>query len=223
MAAMSATTPTTMVTMAAFVAHPPFLVRIIAVQHCQDRSDEEEDTVHDAQGKACLEQSARLVDIDSKAVEMGGTEDAKGGVVGAAGGDVGAVGASNEAQVVDACYQGANEGKVDEGDEAGVVAAAVVAEQGEDGPCRAEDGDDEEDQDVCRSQEVVPVVAIDEVAEYAEEGNLFAQEALRLAQLAIQRCAACVAFRAWTEKRGLTRVRISMKRQKAKNTANSMA
>jgi hypothetical protein len=73
---------------------------------------------------------------------VSGAEDSKGDVVGIARGDAGAVGASNEAQVVDACYQGADECEIDESDEAGVCLATVVAKQCADGPGRPEDRDD---------------------------------------------------------------------------------
>lgn len=83
------------------------------MQHGKNSGEEEEHGVHDAEGEACLEHGARLVDIDGEATEMGVAEYPEGDIVGIAGGDMCAVCASNEAQVVDTSYQSANKAQVD--------------------------------------------------------------------------------------------------------------
>lgn len=150
---MSAPAPPPMLMATDFAAVP--LLRIVSVQQGEHGSEEEEHDVHDAQGEAGLEHGARLVDADGKAVDVGVAEDAEAHIVGAARGDVAAVGAVDEAEVVDTGYQGAEKAEVNQPDEARVGAAAVVAEQREDGPRRAKHRDDEQDQDVGGRQEVV--------------------------------------------------------------------
>ena len=59
-------------------------------------------------------------------------------------GEVGAVCVGDAPELVDARDEGAYEAKVDEGDEDGGVAGGLPAEDGQDGPCGCEDGDDEE-------------------------------------------------------------------------------
>ncbi len=85
----------TMAAMVTLLASP--LLGVVAVQQGKNGGEEEKHNVHDAQGKARLEHGARLVDVNSEAVEMGGTEDAEANVVGIAGGDVATVGAGDEA------------------------------------------------------------------------------------------------------------------------------
>ncbi len=79
----------------------------------------------------------------------------------------------NEAQLVDAGDEGADEAEVNEGDEEGVGARAVVGEQRGDGPGGAEDRDDEQDQDVVRGESVGFRVDVDEPGEHAEGGDLW--------------------------------------------------
>lgn len=81
----------------------------VAVEPGQHGGEEKEDAVHDAEGEAGLEHGARLVGVDGDAVAVEGAEDAKVDVVGRAGRDVGAVGVGDEAEVVDACNEGADE------------------------------------------------------------------------------------------------------------------
>ena len=114
---------------------------------------EEQYTVDNPKREARLQHSTRLVHIhterrviyaqggDVNGVARG--PDAAG--AGDASGGVGAVLGSDAAELVDAGDEGADEGKVDEGDEEGRAAGRVVAEEGGDGPGGGEDGDDEED------------------------------------------------------------------------------
>lgn len=82
----------------------------VAVEPGEDGGEEEEDAVHDAEGEAGLEHGAGLVGVDADAVAVEGAENAKGEVVRVAAADVGAVGAGDEAEVVDARYEGTDEG-----------------------------------------------------------------------------------------------------------------
>ncbi len=134
--------------------------------------DEEEDAVHDTEGKAGLEHAARLVDRDVKPIDAGGAEDAEGDIQSVAAREMGAVGISDEAQVVHASDEGTDESQIDESDELGVGAAAMVAEEGEDGPDQGEHRDDEEDQDVFGGDDIVLDVAIDEPRQHAHGGDL---------------------------------------------------
>lgn len=169
--AVPAAAPVPVVAVAAsLVVHHPIVS--ITVQDGENGGDEEEDAVHDAEGEAGLEHSARLVDGDVDSVEVGRTEDAKTLIIRAACLNVGAVGARDPTEVVHAGDQSANEAEVDETDEARIGLATVVAEQGEDGPGRAEDRDNEQYQNVCRSEEVVLIVAADKVGKHSEKGNL---------------------------------------------------
>lgn len=82
---------------------------VAAVDPGQHSGEEEEDAVHDAEREAGLEHRARLVgvDVEPRAVEL--AEDAKVDVVAVAAHDVGAVGVRDEAEVVDACDERADE------------------------------------------------------------------------------------------------------------------
>jgi hypothetical protein len=64
------------------------------------------------------------------------------------------------AKFVDTSDKCADEAEIDEGDEEGVGAGAVVGEECCDGPHGAEDGDDEQDEDVVGSEEVILVVNV---------------------------------------------------------------
>lgn len=81
----------------------------VAVEPGEEGGEEEEDDVHDAEGEARLEQGARLVRVDAEAVAVELAKDAKVDVVGGPGRDVRAVGPGDEAEVVDACDEGAEE------------------------------------------------------------------------------------------------------------------
>lgn len=142
------------------------------------RGEEEEDAVHDAQGEAGLEHAAGLVRVQAqvaaRVIAEGPQRDAP-----VDGADDGAVGAGDEAQRVDAGDEGADEAQIDQGNELRVGAAAVVAEQGEDGPEHGDHGDDKEDHDVVGRQLVVAHEAVDEVGQYAQRGNLRRKEGRR--------------------------------------------
>lgn len=175
----------------------------VAVQPGEDGGEEEEDGVHDAEGEARLEQGARLVGVDADAVAVD-AEEAEVDGVGRAVGDVGAVGAGDEAEVVDAGDEGADEAcggreeeerlaawivsancegwereterrrahtQINKRDESRIGAAPVVGEEGEDGPGEGQDRYYEEYQDVVRSQRVGVDVAVDEVAQHADDGR----------------------------------------------------
>lgn len=81
----------------------------VAVEPCEDRGEEEEDAVHDAEGKASLEKGACLVGVDAEAIAVELAENTEVEVVGGARGDMGAVGAGDEAEVVDARNESADE------------------------------------------------------------------------------------------------------------------
>lgn len=113
----------------------------------------EQYTVDNPKREARLQHSTRLVHIHTERrviYAQGGdvngvarSPDAAG--AGDASGGVGAVLGSDAAELVDAGDEGADEGKVDEGDEEGGAAGRVVAEEGGDDPGGGEDGYDEED------------------------------------------------------------------------------
>jgi hypothetical protein len=183
----------------------------------EQAGEEEEYAVHDAEGPARLEHGARLVGGDAIGVEVGLGEDAQGERV-ALGRGAGAIVAADVAQGADAADEGADDAQVDEGDEVGVVARAVVGEEGEDAPDGGEDGDDEEDEDGGGREAVLLVVDVHEVGEHAEGWDLGRGEG-----------SAPVRWRGGEGeeelgrgRRGLTRVIISMKRQKVKKSSNIM-
>lgn len=134
--------------------------------------DEEEDAVHDTEGKAGLEHAARLVDRDVKPIDAGGAEDAEGDIQSVAAREMGAVGISDEAQVVHASDEGTDESQIDESDELGVGAATVVAEQRRYGPGQRQHRHDERDQDVVGRQLVLVDEAVDEPGEHAHRRDL---------------------------------------------------
>lgn len=83
----------------------------------QERRYKESDNVHNAQGKARLQQPAGLLRGDRVGSGRGDEGDVPEGVGGS-----GAAGlAVDEPQLVNGADEGANEAEVDEGDEAGVV------------------------------------------------------------------------------------------------------
>lgn len=215
-----------------------------AVEEGEDGGEEEEDAVHDAKGPAGLEHGARLVDVSRDAVDRGLAEDAEADVVRVAAADVGAVGVADPAQVVHAGDEGAHEAQIDEGYEDGVGRRPVVGEQREHGPGEREHRDDEEDQHVGRRQDIGRVPAVDEPGKHAHSRDLLRIAVSRLKHYILcrdavaatqMRCVigcgmlmmrlgnfrAAVGARVAQGRKGwLTRVMISMTRQKAKNTAN---
>jgi len=128
----------------------------------QQRRKKEENTIHDTKRKRRLEHRTRFINIDTDAIERRGAKDAEGDAVRVGGFQRCAVCAADAAQVVDAGDEGAYEAQVDEGDEVGVGARAVVGEERGDGPDGGEHGDDEEDEDVGGGEFVVFCVDVDE-------------------------------------------------------------
>lgn len=80
-----------------------------AVQPCQDGSEEEEDTVHDAEGEAGLEKGACLVGVHTDPVSVEGAKDAEVKIVGRTSGDIRAVCAGDEAEVIHCCDECSDE------------------------------------------------------------------------------------------------------------------
>jgi hypothetical protein len=148
------------------------LLGLVAVHQRQHGREEEEDGVHDAKGKARLQHAARLVDVDVERVERGVAEDAEADGRRRPGRDVDAVKVLDEAQIVHAGYEGADEAEIDEADELRVRLAAMVREEREQRPSESEDRHDEEDEDVVGRQHVVVVIALDEVGEHAHQRYL---------------------------------------------------
>lgn len=135
----------------------------IAMHAGKDRGEEEKDGVNDAESKARLEHSARLVDLHIHAIERRAAEEAEAQVHARPAHDMRAVRVGDEAQGVHGADEGAHEEQVDEGHEGRVCRRAVVREEREDGPGGGEHGHDEEDEDVVGRQRVDAVIAVHEV------------------------------------------------------------
>lgn len=136
----------------------------------QQTGDKEKDAIHDAKGPAGLEHGAGLVHAHAKSVDVRLAEDAEGQGVALAGERRAVVGA-DATQVVDASDESPDEAEVDEGDEVAVVPAAVVGEEGEDGPYSREYCDNEEDEDGGWGEQILGIVDVDEVGEHAKGGD----------------------------------------------------
>lgn len=125
----------------------------------QKRGNRKEDAIHDAKCKACLQHRAVLVGVEVKGGRGGDTGIVNGEGEVAVVGKVGAVGICDVTKLVDASDEGADEAEIYEGDEHGGVAGGFTAEDGDEGPCGGEDGDDEEDTEgdlvSCRTFEIV--------------------------------------------------------------------
>ena len=172
MAAMAPAPPVPMARVMRLLDHDPIPLVPAPDQQRQQTGDEEEDAVHDAEGEAGLEHGARLGRADVQAVDGRAAQRAEGDGVRRAGGHVRAVGVRDEAQLVHAGDQGADEAQVHEGHEERVGARAVVREERRDGPGGREHGHDEQDQDVVRGEGVGDSVDVDEVGQHAEGGDL---------------------------------------------------
>ena len=172
-----------MTTVMAAAAVPDLMMRIVlslgggvvTMNPGEDGGDEEEDAVHDAEGKAGLEHRTGLVDRDIHAVDRGGTEDAKADIKRVAPRQVCAVGVGDESQVVYCSDEGTDEAQVDECDKLRIATASVVAEEGEDRPGKSKHRDDEDDQNVVGRQEIVIDIAVHEPGQHAHGGNLVTQ------------------------------------------------
>ena len=81
---------------------------------------------------------------------------------------MGAVRVPDEAELVDTCDECTDEAKINEGDEEGVGFGAVVGEECCNGPGGAQDGNDEQDEDVVRGEGVGFGVDVYEVGKHAE-------------------------------------------------------
>lgn len=126
--AMSAATAMVMRSGFSSGIHPLTPGRMSTVNPRQQAGDKKEDAVHDAKGKARFQHRACLVDVNSKSVEVGGTDGAQVDEVRVAAVDRGAVHRADPAQVKDGGDKSADKGEVDEGDELRVGGGAVVGE-----------------------------------------------------------------------------------------------
>ncbi|KFY45031.1 hypothetical protein V495_03139 [Pseudogymnoascus sp. VKM F-4514 (FW-929)] len=135
---------TVMSTTVALPLHHHHLLLVPSMHESQHTRKEKEQAVHNRQRPTRLEHRTRLAQRDPIAAEAGTPQQRKG------------------SRGVDAPDEGADEGEVDEGDEAGVVLGAVVGEEGADGPDDGEDDDDEEDEDGVGGEGVGGDVEVDE-------------------------------------------------------------
>jgi len=71
------------------------------------------------------------------------------------------------AKLVNTCDKGSNEKEINEGDKLCIGLRSMIAEEGEDCPSGAEDGDDKEEEDIGRGQGIVAGVDVYEVGEHA--------------------------------------------------------
>lgn len=91
-------------------------------QQREDRSDEEEDAVHDAKRKARLQHGAVLISIDVDSIQAESAGAAADGEEIVSARNVGAVPVGGVAEGVDGADEGADEEEIDERDKVGVVA-----------------------------------------------------------------------------------------------------
>ena len=153
--------------------NPLLAPRLIATMHPRQHGrHRKKHTVHNPHGKTRLEHAARLVNPKLDPPDRGAAQDAEIHIHARPDREMRAVGGRDEAQVVDACDEGADKGEVDERDELGVAGGAVVAEERGDGPGEREDRDDEEEEDVGWGHDVGGEVDVDEVGEHAHDGDL---------------------------------------------------
>jgi len=136
-------------------------------QTSQQTRNEEENDIHNAKRKARLKHGACLIDLHTHPINIRIAQRTEIDIVRGASGDSRAVGVGDEAQLIDTGDEGAHKTEIDEGDEEGIGARAVVGEERGDGPGGGEDADDEENEDVVGCEGVVGVVYVDEVGEHA--------------------------------------------------------
>ena len=131
----------------------------------QDECKEEQDCVHDPQGPRCLQQGAVLVQIEGERRSAASAIVSKGTQidVDGSGGEAGTVGVTDASQHIVRCDEGADKAEVDECDKQGRAPGRAEAEEGHDGPCAGEDGNDEEDEDEGWGELVVLIEAMDEI------------------------------------------------------------
>lgn len=167
--AMAPMPPTSMRTPPAPMHHNLLLLPLVHQRH--DPRHKEKHTIHNPQREARLEHRTRLIHAQPHRRQGAAAKRAQVDIDRrVAGHDGDAVRVCDEAQLVDAGDEGADEGEVDEADEARVVA---VREDGEEGPGQGEDRDDEEEEDVGRRKLVGGDVEVDEVGEHAHYWDLF--------------------------------------------------
>lgn len=130
----------------------------------EQRRPEEEDRLHDAHGECGLQHRAGLIDVQGVVVDvLAILAERPEGYPHRAAVPVGAVGIGDEAQLVDAGNEGAEEEEVHKGDEDGRALGGGEADERVDGPEDGDDADDEEHEHVGGRQHVGFQVAIDEV------------------------------------------------------------
>lgn len=138
-------------------------------------SDEEEDDVHDSKRKTGLEHGARLVKMNRERIGEASTgreeSDVDAACVRITFAPLRAVPFRNRAEVVNTCYQSADEEKINDGHKQRGVAGAVVGDQSCESPDCSEDGDDEQDQNEGRRELVRFRVAIDEPTKHTNDGD----------------------------------------------------
>ena len=114
------------------------------------KGEEEEDDVHDGKGEARLEHGAVLARVICQIVAGLLADVAKGSQVepdAVIGGEVAAGDVCDAAQLVNSCYEGADEEEVHEGDEGAAGAGTEVQDEGSCCPGEGEGCDNEEDKD----------------------------------------------------------------------------
>lgn len=157
MAAMASSPSMTMSRVVAFLPHDNNLLLLLRAAHDKRKEsrDGEQHAIHDAEGIARLQQVAGVFGPDDGVRREVDVPESVGGCGGA-----GLV--ADEAQLVDGADERADEAQVDEGDEVGVGARAVVREQRVDSPTGGEHGHDEQDEDIGRGEGIVLHVDVDE-------------------------------------------------------------
>lgn len=129
----------------------------------KERRPCEEDNLHDPHGKARLEHRARLVQTRGFKISVEAEPEGAQRHLDAPAVPMGTVRIGDEAQLVDAGDECAKEAQIDKGDKAGGAASVAQTDEGIEAPEHGDGADDEEHQDVARSELVCPEVAIDEV------------------------------------------------------------
>jgi len=139
----------------------------------QDKCEEKQDGVHNPQSPRCLQHGAVLVEMERPRRSAASAIVAKRTQVDVDGsaGEVGAIGVTDASQLPVSCNEGADEAEVDECDKESRAAGRPEADEGHDGPCAGEDGDDKEDEDEGWGELVILIEAVDEPCQHANDGN----------------------------------------------------
>jgi hypothetical protein len=138
----------------------------------QETCKGEENAIHNAKRKACFQHCAALIGSDVDSINGGTSQGPEVQSVRGSRGHIGAVGVRDMAELIDAGDEGANEAKIDEGDEECIVVGAVVREECCDGPDSSEDRHNEEYQDEIWCQLVCLGVDVYEVGQHSERRDL---------------------------------------------------